>query len=127
MNLEDYQESALRSASHIDIFNVETDTIFILRGVLGVCGEGGEMLEHLKKVMYQGHSLDKRKLIDELGDTLWYCAYLAHALDMTLTDIAHINLAKLWQRYPEGFDSRRSLARHEWKQQLEGEWNEDQE
>jgi len=111
MNLNSYQEAALQTASHIDTFEVKTENIQVLRGILGVCGESGEMMEHMKKVMFQGHSLDRIKLIDELGDTLWYCAYLARALGMDLTAVAHLNLAKLHGRYPEGHFTRERSTR----------------
>jgi len=112
MNLDEYQKAALRTASHIDTFEVTSENIRILRGVLGVCGEGSEMLEHMKKVMFQGHPMNRIKILKELGDTLWYCAYLAEALDTPLGDVAFANLNKLSQRYPEGhFTKERSVQR----------------
>jgi NTP pyrophosphatase (non-canonical NTP hydrolase) len=50
-------------------------------------------------------------LIKEAGDLLWYIAQMATALDIPLSVIAERNIAKLEARYPDGFDSQRSINR----------------
>ena len=78
---------------------------------LGLCGEAGEVAEHIKKHVGHGHTLDIAALNKELGDVLWYLAVLADALNMELADIAKANIAKLKARYPAGFSSERSINR----------------
>lgn len=83
----------------------------ILNGCMGLCGESGECIDILKKNRMQYHQLDKQKLVEELGDVMWYCAELATGLGMALDDIARANIEKLRKRYPEGFTPERSIHR----------------
>ena len=85
----------------------------LINGVMGLCGESGEAIDIVKKWLAQGHELDKQKLAKELGDIAWYLAETATALDMDLEDIFEANIEKLRKRYPEGFDSERSIHREE--------------
>lgn len=83
----------------------------LINGVMGLCGESGEAIDIVKKHLHQGHELDKEKLIKELGDIAWYLAETAHALDVDLDVVLEQNIAKLRARYPEGFDTERSINR----------------
>ena len=83
----------------------------LINGVMGLCGESGEAIDIVKKWLAQGHELDKEKLAKELGDIAWYLAETATALDLNLEDIFEANIEKLRKRYPEGFDSQRSINR----------------
>lgn len=85
----------------------------LINGVMGLCGESGEAIDIVKKHLHQGHELDKEKLIKELGDIAWYLAETAYALDVDLDEVLEKNIAKLKARYPEGFDTERSLNREE--------------
>ena len=83
----------------------------LINGVMGWCGESGEAIDIVKKWLAQGHELDKEKLAKELGDIAWYLAETAYALDIPLEDIFQANIEKLKKRYPEGFDTERSVNR----------------
>lgn len=83
----------------------------LINSVMGLCGESGEAIDIVKKWLAQGHALDKEHLAKELGDIAWYLAEAATALDLSLGDILQANLDKLEKRYPDGFDTRRSLSR----------------
>lgn len=85
----------------------------LINGVMGLCGESGEAIDIVKKHLAQGHALEKEKLAKELGDIAWYLAETATALDLNLEDIFEANLEKLRKRYPDGFDSQRSIHREE--------------
>jgi NTP pyrophosphatase (non-canonical NTP hydrolase) len=105
MDMNEYQALALRTAS-----NTGPDRL-LLNGVMGLCGEAGECIDVVKKHLFQGHELDRAKLIDEAGDCLWYLAVLASALDVPLADIAGGNVDKLKKRYPDGFEAEKSVCR----------------
>jgi len=107
MDFSDYQTLALRTAS-----NTAPDRL-LLNGVMGLCGEAGECIDVVKKNIFQGHELDREKLIDEAGDCLWYLAALAEGLGVSLGDIASHNVEKLRRRYPDGFEASRSVNRTE--------------
>lgn len=83
----------------------------LINGVMGLCGESGEAIDIVKKWLAQGHDLDKEKLAKELGDIAWYLAETAYALEIPLERILRANIEKLKKRYPEGFDSERSIHR----------------
>ena len=106
MTANEYQQLAMRT------LNPRLDRKDILiNGVMGLCGESGEAIDIVKKWLAQGHTLDTDKLAGELGDIAWYLAETAWALDIPLEEILQANIDKLKKRYPQGFDSNRSIHR----------------
>jgi NTP pyrophosphatase (non-canonical NTP hydrolase) len=85
----------------------------LLNGLLGLNGEAGEAIDIYKKWKFQGHMLDKEKLIEELGDALWYIALSAKGLGVSLNEVARKNIDKLRKRYPEGFSTEDSIERRD--------------
>ena len=83
----------------------------LINSVMGLCGESGEAIDVVKKWMAQGHELDREHLAKELGDIAWYLAEAATALDLPLEEILQANIEKLKKRYPEGFETERSMVR----------------
>lgn len=106
MTINEYQKLAMTT------LNPELDKKDILiNGVMGLCGESGEVIDIVKKHLAQGHELDKEKIIKELGDVAWYMAEIATVLDVELEDVLTQNIEKLKARYPEGFSTEKSLNR----------------
>ena len=106
MKVNEYQKLAMRT------LNPKLDKKDVLiNSVMGLCGESGEALDIVKKWLAQGHELDKEHLAKELGDIAWYLAEAATALDLSLEEILKANIEKLEKRYPEGFETRRSVER----------------
>jgi NTP pyrophosphatase (non-canonical NTP hydrolase) len=97
LNFKEYQEKALKTKGK---YNDSLDQM--INGVMGLNGEAGEVIDMVKKYMYQGHGLSKEEVIDELGDTLWYINLIANSINMSLEDIAKYNIDKLQKRYPKG-------------------------
>lgn len=85
----------------------------LLDGLMGLCGEVGECMDLLKKTRFQGHDMDYEHLAKELGDVAWYLAVTAYAIGYDLETVFQLNLDKLKNRYPEGFDVNRSINRKE--------------
>ena len=83
----------------------------LINGVMGLCGEAGEAIDIVKKHLAQGHELDRDALIKELGDVAWYLAEAATAIDIDLETILRMNIDKLKRRYPDGFETEKSLVR----------------
>ena len=81
----------------------------LLTAAVGISAEGGEFLEIVKKITFQGKPYDEASINHlkiELGDVLWYVAQACMALDVSLDDVIARNVQKLSARYPEGhFDS----------------------
>lgn len=104
LTANDYQRMALRTAG-------EDRSKWLDNAVFGLCGEAGECIDIVKKHRFQGHELDREKLIDECSDVCWYVALLCSALDVSLEEVMQHNVDKLKKRYPEGFDKSRSINR----------------
>lgn len=80
---------------------------------MGLSGETGEVVDHVKKHLFQGHALDRQKVIDEAGDVLWYLTNLLNMVDASLDEVQTHNIEKLYGRYPEEFSAERSINRGE--------------
>ena len=71
----------------------------------GICAEGGEFMEIVKKMVFQGkpwNDDNREHLIIELGDVLWYVMQACKALDVSIDDVVSGNVDKLKKRYPGG-------------------------
>lgn len=111
MELNEYQGLAQRT-SNPDLTNWQK----VQNGCYGMCGEAGECIDLLKKVEFQDHGFKPLKLLDELGDVLWYIAETAAGLGYTLEDVAKHNVEKLISRYPKGFSAENSIHRPEYEE-----------
>ena len=108
MTINEYQKLAMTT------LNPALDKKDILiNGVMGLCGESGEVIDIVKKHLAQGHELDREKIIKELGDVAWYMAEIATVLDVELEEVFALNIEKLKKRYPEGFSVEKSVNREE--------------
>ena len=89
----------------------------LLTAGVGINAEGGEFLEIIKKMIFQGkpwNDANKEHLIIELGDLLWYVAQATQALGVSFDDVVATNVRKLEKRYPGGsFDVYYSENRQE--------------
>ena len=77
----------------------------LLTAGVGLNAEGGEFLEIIKKVIFQGKPWDeanKEHLFIELGDLMWYVAQACMALGYSLDEVVARNVKKLEKRYPGG-------------------------
>lgn len=111
LTANEYQRAALRTAQ-IDKYGKNE---LLLNGVMGLCGEAGEVIDLVKKWKFQGHELDKEKLMRECGDASWYLSLIAYALGYDLSDVFNTNIEKLKERFPDGFSKERSINRKEYK------------
>lgn len=106
MKLSEYQREVERTT----VTNIYAQESLIMAS-MGLAGETGEVVDLLKKHLFHGHSLEKDKVIKELGDVLWYLSALCNTLHISLEDVIEANVAKLRARYPDGFDIERSINR----------------
>jgi NTP pyrophosphatase (non-canonical NTP hydrolase) len=89
----------------------------LLTAGVGINAEGGEFLEIIKKMIFQGkpwNADNKEHLLLELGDLMWYVAQACMALDVSFDEVIARNVKKLEKRYPGGaFDVYYSENREE--------------
>ena len=76
----------------------------------GLAEEAGEVLGLVRKQVYQGRTLDRARLAEELGDALWCLATTAAAAGLSLEEVARGNVEKLRRRHPDGFGTGASNA-----------------
>lgn len=103
---DEYTKKCKRTTGHFN--NIEEQ---VCSYGLGLCGESGEVVDHIKKIIFHGHSFDRDKLSEELGDLIWYIAMLLDVLELDLEDILDKNIEKLKKRYPSGFTCKDSIER----------------
>ena len=87
----------------------------LMTTALGLNGEAAEFSELIKKCIFQGREYTDEvhaELKSELSDIMWYIAQGCIALDTTIEELMDINMAKLKDRYPKGFDKNKSNARY---------------
>ena len=109
MTPNEYQMEVMRTASGMT--GGDDMEMLMLMGLMGMNGEAGEAIDVLKKSMFQGHELDKTHLARELGDVAFYLAVSAFGMGYTLEDILKLSVKKIHDRYPDGFDTKRSVNR----------------
>lgn len=93
MSFNEYQEEAGKTA----IFPDDVPPLFY--NAAGMCDEAGEVMGVVKK-FYRDRkaldlTLDRDKLVKELGDTLWYLSQAARMAKIPLSEVAETNIEKL--------------------------------
>ena len=81
----------------------------LLTGAVGINAEGGEVMEIVKKLIFQGKKWDDETIYHikrELGDVMWYVMQCLIALETDMDEIVNMNIEKLKKRYHGGeFDA----------------------
>ena len=94
----------LESLSALDVEKVPIFTR-LLTAAVGISAEGGEFMEIVKKMVFQGKPWDehnRKHLVIELGDVMWYVMQACKALDVSIEEVVTGNVDKLKKRYPGG-------------------------
>jgi NTP pyrophosphatase (non-canonical NTP hydrolase) len=99
MDFNEYQKLAKQTA----VYPPEHGLTYAL---MGLGGEGGEILNKYKKVIRDQNcvmtSENKEDMKKELGDVLWYVAAIASEIGVELQDVAQDNINKLFSRKKRG-------------------------
>jgi NTP pyrophosphatase (non-canonical NTP hydrolase) len=97
MHLSAYQHAALRTLN--SALSAQEQ---LVDAAAGLAEEAGEVLGVVRKHRFQGRTLDRGALAEELGDVLWCLAVVAERTGLTLDQVAEANLEKLRGRHPDG-------------------------
>jgi NTP pyrophosphatase (non-canonical NTP hydrolase) len=100
MNMNDYAAQAI--ATLTNEYDYGDITPQLMGQVLGLADESGEVLAKFKKILRDKKGVlsdeDKKEIVKELGDILWYVNAVAHLLDSSLEEVARKNNEKLLSR-----------------------------
>lgn len=107
LSFNDYQNQALATDSYANSGkNIDVTDLAFLNKVLGLVGESGEVAEKIKKILRNQDGKmtedDKKEIVKELGDVLWYMAVLSSYLGYDFETVAKNNLTKLADRADRG-------------------------
>jgi|TARA_B100001250_G_scaffold407483_1_gene428313 NTP pyrophosphatase (non-canonical NTP hydrolase) len=104
MNLNDYQQKALTTLTGKHYYGDVTPEL--MAQVLGLADESGEVLGKFKKLLRDKEGKiseeDRKEIMKEVGDVLWYVSTVTHLLGYTLDDLAQANIDKLASRKERG-------------------------
>lgn len=81
----------------------------LLHAMLGIATEAGELNE-LILMGYDG-AQHSTKLLDELGDLMWYVHLLMHSAGLTMEKVLEANAAKLKARFGDKFTQEKAIHR----------------
>ena len=65
----------------------------------GISGEAGELIDAIKKVAIYNKPIDRKNIIEELGDIEFYMEGLRQGLNITREETINANMQKLAKRY----------------------------
>jgi NTP pyrophosphatase (non-canonical NTP hydrolase) len=68
---------------------------------LGLAGEAGEVVEHIKKYI-RDNNLDREELKKELGDSIYYWARICKQFGIEPSEVLRANVEKLVSRRERG-------------------------
>ena len=83
----------------------------LLHAAIGIAGEAGELLDAVRKHVFDGQPLDEDNVIEELGDLCFYIEAACQAIKMKRADIEELNVAKLCERYKDGYSDQQAQDR----------------
>ena len=85
--------------------NETVNISLLMTGAVGLSAEGGELMEIVKKCVFQGKPMDEDTVFHmkrELGDIMWYWINACRAIGEDPNDVVAENVRKLEKRYPGG-------------------------
>ena len=102
MTIDEYAAWAAQvPRSHLDTAMPRDETIYLAYLGLGLAGEAGEVVEHIKKLLRDG-TWNRDRLAEELGDVMYYWACLCLAAGRNPSDILAASAAKIDSRLSAG-------------------------
>jgi len=104
----------------------DPETVRLFHSFIGLTTEVGELQDLFKKKVLYGKEIEKDKIVDELGDVMWYLGVACNALGVSLEEVMEKNWKKLSTRYGDKlqFTEQAALNKNkeaEWKAMNDGE------
>lgn len=98
--LNEYQKESFKTW-YPKKFTEELDGKFrkgFTQALLGLFGETGEIAEKVKKYGRDGNKITRIEIGKEIGDVLYYLTRISEYFDLTLEEVATMNIEKLHDR-----------------------------
>lgn len=89
----------LKKDGDLIVAQMTDDKADMLHMAVGVAGEGGELLDAVKRHTIYDKPLDRENVVEELGDIEFFLEGLRQRLDITREETLEHNIAKLGVRY----------------------------
>jgi len=89
----------------------EPQTLRLLHAAMGMATEAGEFVDMLKRHFFYGTPIDFPNAIEEIGDQEWYVALAIDVLQTTMDHVLTVNVEKLLERFPNGFNEHDAVNR----------------
>jgi len=83
----------------------------LLHAAIGIAGEAGELLDAVRKHVFDGQPLDRENIIEELGDLCFYMEAAFQVLGVDRSYIEAMNQSKLSKRYEGGYTDKAAQDR----------------
>lgn len=83
----------------------------LLHAAIGIAGEAGELLDAVRKHVFEGEPLDEDNLKEEAGDIIFYLEALIQTMRFSVHEIITGNMAKLSKRYDGGYSDKQAQER----------------
>lgn len=83
----------------------------LLHAAIGIAGEAGELLDAIRKHIFDGQPLDRENVIEELGDLCFYLEAAMQVVKAFRYEVEQENQAKLSKRYESGYSDKAAQER----------------
>lgn len=83
----------------------------LLHAAIGLAGEAGELLDAVRKHVFDGQPLDRDNVTEELGDLEFYMMAAMMNVGVLRPHLQELNMAKLSKRYESGYSDKAAQER----------------
>lgn len=93
-------------------FTISPDQAELLHAAIGLAGEAGELLDAVRKHVFDGQPLDTKNCVEELGDLLFFFEAMRQCFDWVTLDVLMVtNMNKLDERFKDGYSDKAAQER----------------
>jgi NTP pyrophosphatase (non-canonical NTP hydrolase) len=89
----------LKKKGEVIVYQMTPEKADLLHMAVGVAGEGGELLDAVKRHAIYDKDLDRENVVEELGDIEFFLEGVRQNLGITREETLVANIAKLGIRY----------------------------
>ena len=113
MSFQSYEKmvSTLRKQGGTILLSLSASSIDIWHAATGVSTEAGELLDAAKKLVIYNKPLDRKNIIEELGDLEFYMEQMRQAIEVSRDETLTFNMEKLYKRYGVMYEDSAALKR----------------